>query len=382
MIPFSRQKIFDDDIKAVTKVLRSNYLTKGKKVPEFEKNLGKKLNVKYVIACNSGSSALLLACRALDLKKNDIVWTVPNTYAASANCAIECGAKVDFVDIDPKTWNISVKELKNKLQKSKLKKKLPKILILVHLAGMPNQLDEIYQLSKKYKFKIIEDASHAIGAHYKNNPIGNCKWSNITVFSFHPVKIITSGEGGAVTTNDKKLADKVKLLRENGIHSIKKKFKSQPYYPNYYEQVETGFNFRMSDISAALVNSQLKKLDFFINQRNEIAKKYLKKINNSKFCFQENIKTAKSSYHLFIVKLVNVNIDQYSKIYKIFKKNDIFINLHYKALHLNPFFKKIGFKKGQFPISENYSYTAFSIPIFVGLNEKNIKKIIDILNNF
>ena len=346
------------------------------------KRISKKVNVKFAIACNSGSSALLLACRALSLKKNDIVWTVPNTYAASANCAIECGAKVDFVDINPKTWNISVNQLEKKLKISKIKNKLPKILVLVHLAGMPCQLEKIYRLSKKYKFKIIEDASHAIGASYKNSPIGSCKWSDLTVFSFHPVKIITSAEGGAITTNNKKLSDKIKLLRENGIHSVKSKFKNLPYYPNYYEQVDSGFNFRMSEISAALVNSQLKKLNFFVNKRNQIAKTYLKLIKNPKFIFQDNNKDAKSSYHLFVVKLTNQNSNQYLKIFKIFNKNKIFINLHYKALHLNPFFEEMGFKKGQFPISENYSYTAFSIPIFVGLEEKNIKKIISILNNF
>jgi len=247
MIPYSRQKIFKEDIKEVVRVLNSDFLTKGKKTLEFEKNLSKKVNVKFAIACNSGSSALLLACRALSLKKNDIVWTVPNTYAASANCAIECGAKVDFVDINPKTWNISVNQLEKKLKISKIKNKLPKILVLVHLAGMPCQLEKIYRLSKKYKFKIIEDASHAIGASYKNSPIGSCKWSDLTVFSFHPVKIITSAEGGAITTNNKKLSDKIKLLRENGIHSIKSKFKNLPYYPNYYEQVDSGFNFRMSE---------------------------------------------------------------------------------------------------------------------------------------
>ncbi len=382
MIPYSRQKIFNNDIKEVVKVLKSDFLTKGRKVLEFEKNLSKSVNAKYAISCNSGSSALLLACRALSIKKNDIVWTVPNTYAASANCALECGAKIDFVDIDRKSWNISISQLEKKLKESKAKNKLPKLLVLVHLAGTPSKLDKVRQLSKKYKFKIIEDASHAVGAKYKKNPIGSCKWSDLTIFSFHPVKIITSGEGGAVTTNNKKLAERIKLFRENGIHSNKKVFKNYPYYPNYYEQVDTGYNFRMSEISAALANSQLKKLNFFINCRNIIAKKYIKFIKNPKFICQEQLKNGKSSYHLFIIKLVKPNKNQYLKIFKIFNKNKIFVNLHYKALHLNPFFKDMGFKKGQFPISENYSYSAFSIPIYVGLSENNIRKIIKILNNF
>ncbi len=382
MIPFSRQKIFKNDIDEVVRVLKSDFLTKGKKVLEFEKNLSKKVKAKFAVSCNSGSSALLLACRALDLKKDDLVWTVPNTYAASANCALECGAKIDFVDIDPKSWNISIKQLEKKLELSKLKNKTPKILIVVHLAGLPSKLDKINKLSKKYKFKIIEDASHAIGARYKNNPIGSCKWSDLTVFSFHPVKIITSGEGGAITTNNIKLADKIKLIRENGINTKKSKFKNYPYYPNYYEQVDTGFNFRMSEISAALANSQLKRLNSFINERNSIAKNYLRLIKNQKFVFQENYRNVKSSYHLFIVKFTIENKKQYLKLFKLFKKNNIFINLHYKALHLNPFFKNMGFKKGQFPVSENYSFTAFSIPIFVGLAKKNTKKIISILNSF
>ena len=308
--------------------------------------------------------------------------TVPNTYAASANCALESGAKIDFIDIDPKSWNISISQLEKKLKQSKARNKLPKVLILVHLAGTPNKLDKIRKLSKKYKFKIIEDASHAVGAKYKKNPIGSCKWSDLTVFSFHPVKIITSGEGGAITTNDKKLAERVKLLRENSIHSIKKKFKNYPYYPNYYEQIDTGYNFRMSEISAALVNSQLTKLNFFVNYRNIIAQRYIKYIKNPKFTFQEQLKNGRSSYHLFIVKLVKPNRKEYLKIFKIFNKHKIFINLHYKALHLNPFFKDMWFKKGQFPVSENYSFSAFSIPIFVGLSENNIIKIIKILNNF
>ena len=382
MIPYSRQKIFNNDIKEVVKVLKSDFLTKGRKVLEFEKNLSKSVNAKYAISCNSGSSALLLACRALSIKKNDIVWTVPNTYAASANCALECGAKIDFVDIDRKSWNISISQLEKKLKDSEAKNKLPKLLVLVHLAGTPNKLDKVRQLSKKYKFKIIEDASHAVGAKYKKNPIGSCKWSDLTIFSFHPVKIITSGEGGAVTTNNKKLAERIKLFRENGIHSNKKIFKNYPYYPNYYEQVDTGYNFRMSEISAALANSQLKKLKFFVNYRNIIAKKYIRFIKNPKFICQEQLKNGKSSYHLFIIKLVKPNKNQYLKIFKIFNENKIFINLHYKALHLNPFFKDMGFKKGQFPISENYSYSAFSIPIYVGLSENNIRKIINILNNF
>ena len=238
---------------------------------------------------------------------------------------------------------------------------------------MPSQLEKIHKLSKIYNFKIIEDASHAIGAKYKNNPIGNCKWSDLTVFSFHPVKIITSGEGGAVTTNNKKLAEKIKLLRENGIHTIKSKFENFAYYPNYYEQVDSGFNFRMSEISAALANSQLKKLDFFINERNSIAKTYLKYIKNPKFVFQKNLEGVKSSYHLFITKLISQKNEEYLRIFKIFKKNDIF-NLHYKALHLNPYFKKMGFKKGEFQYQKIIAIQLLVSQFLWASNTRKLKK--------
>ena len=382
MIPYGRQEITNEDIAEIEKVLKSDFLTQGPIVPKFEKSVASYCNASYAVAVNSATSALHISCLALDLSPGDWLWTSPNSFVASANCGLYCGANIDFVDIDPKTYNISIDLLSDKLKKAKKINRLPKIVIPVHFAGQPCDMQAIYDLSLKYGFKIIEDASHAIGASYNQTKVGSCKYSDVTVFSFHPVKIITSAEGGAITTNNKKLSDKIKLLRENGIHSIKSKFKNLPYYPNYYEQVDSGFNFRMSEISAALVNSQLKKLNFFVNKRNQIAKTYLKLIKNPKFIFQDNNKDAKSSYHLFVVKLTNQNSNQYLKIFKIFNKNKIFINLHYKALHLNPFFEEMGFKKGQFPISENYSYTAFSIPIFVGLEEKNIKKIISILNNF
>lgn len=380
MIPYSRHFINQDDIKSVVDVLKSAYLTKGKKVNLFEKKIKNLTNSNYVFACNSGSSALHLACMAIGLKKEDIVWTTPNTYAASANCVLNCGAKIDLVDIDKDTWNISVENLKKKLIEAKLNKKLPKAIIPVHFAGQPSEQKKIKQLALKYNFKIIEDASHSLGAKHYGEPVGSCKWSDITIFSFHPVKIITTGEGGAILTNNSKYAERIKLFRENGINNNKKFFRDKPYYPYYYEQVEKGYNYRMSDISAALGISQLKKLKKFIKIRNDIANYYISSLKNTSLKFQKILHNNYSSYHLFVIqfnpKFLKI---LYKEIFNYFKKNRIFVNLHYKALHLNPIFKKMGFKKGQFPIAENYSKYSLSIPIYVGLKKKELSKIVKLI---
>ena len=382
MIPFSRQKIFSSDIKSVTQVLKSDFLTKGPKVPIFEKMLSKITRAKYVMACNSGSSALHLACIALDIKKGDIVWTSTNTYAASSNCVLNCGAKIDFVDIDVNTWCISLENLKKKLVLAKKKNKLPKVLIPVHFAGQPCDQREIKKLANKYNFKIIEDASHSIGARHLNERVGSCKWSDLTVFSFHPVKIITTGEGGAVLTNNKFYAEKIKMFRENGITVNKAYFKNKPYYSGYYEQMYSGYNYRMSDISAALGINQLRYLKRFIIERNKIANYYKKCLKNTSIKFQKILSENYSSYHLFVIQFDIKNLKiKYKKIFEVFKKKGYFINLHYKALHLNPIYKKMGFTSGQFPNSEHYSKSAVSIPIFVGLKNKEINKIVKILKS-
>ena len=382
MIPFSRQKIYSSDIKSVTEVLKSDLLTKGPKVPIFEKMLSKITRAKYVMACNSGSSALHLACIALDIKKGDIVWTSTNTYAASSNCALNCGAKIDFVDIDINTWCISLENLKKKLILAKKKNKLPKVLIPVHFAGQPCDQKEIKKLANKYNFKIIEDASHSIGAKHFNEKVGSCKWSDLTVFSFHPVKIITTGEGGAVLTNNKFYAEKIKMFRENGITANKVYFKNKPYYSGYYEQMYSGYNYRMSDISAALGINQLRYLKRFISERNKIANYYKKCLKNTPIKFQEISGENYSSYHLFVIQFDIKKLKiKYKNIFEVFKKKGYFINLHYKALHLNPIYKEMGFTSGQFPISEHYSKSAISIPIFVGLKNKEIDRIVKILKS-
>jgi len=383
MIPYSRQSISKQDIASVSRVLKSNFLTQGPLVEKFEKKMSNVVRSKYAVASNSGSSALHLACLSLGLGSKDIVWTVPNTFAATANCAINCGAIIDFVDIDSDTLNISIDSLKKKLIYAKRKKKLPKILIPVHFAGQTTEQKIIWNLSKKYNFKVIEDASHSIGAKHYGEPVGSCKWSDITVFSFHPVKIITTAEGGMSLTNDKRLADKMKMYRTNGIIKDSLNLKIRNSKPWYYEQKESGFNYRMNDISAALGLSQLKRLKRFLRRRNEIAKIYKKLLKDSPVKFQKILNHNHSSYHLFIAKFdLKKSKYNYKYIFKKLRSKNFFVNLHYMPLHLSPFFKGKGFRKGQFPISENYARNSLSLPIFFDLKKEAIKKICRTINSF
>ena len=372
MIPYSRQRIDTQDKKSVLKVLNSNFLTQGPKVEEFEKKINKFSGSKYAVAANSGSSALHIACLALDIKKGDLVWTVPNTFVASANCAINCGAKIDLVDIDKDTFNISIESLEKKLIEAKKRKNIPKVLIPVHLGGQPTQQRKIWRLSKKYGFKVLEDASHSIGAKHHGIKVGSCKWSHITVFSFHPVKIITTAEGGVATTNSKSLEKKMRIFRDNGILRSLKNWR--------YKQIAPGFNYRMNDISAAIGISQLKKIKKFLKRRNEIAKFYKKLLKDLPIKVQKILPENYSSYHLFIIQLdLNHFKFSYSKIFKLLRKKKYYVNLHYMPIHLSPYFKKIGFKKGQYPVSEKYGKTALSIPIYFGLKPNEIKKFIKVL---
>ena len=372
MIPYSRQSIDTQDKKSVLKVLNSNFLTQGPKVEEFEKKINKFSGSKYAVAANSGSSALHIACLALDIKKGDLVWTVPNTFVASANCAINCGAKIDLVDIDKDTFNISIESLEKKLIEAKKRKNIPKVLIPVHLGGQPTQQRKIWRLSKKYGFKILEDASHSIGAKHHGIKVGSCKWSHITVFSFHPVKIITTAEGGVATTNSKSLEKKMRIFRDNGILRSLKNWR--------YKQIAPGFNYRMNDISAAIGISQLKKIKKFLKRRNEIAKFYKKLLKDLPIKVQKILPENYSSYHLFIIQLdLNHFKFSYNKIFKLLRKKKYYVNLHYMPIHLSPYFKKIGFRKGQYPVSEKYGKTALSIPIYFGLRLNEIKKFIKVL---
>ncbi len=383
MIPYSRQSISKKDISEVKKVLKSDFLTQGDKIEKFEKLVAKFSDAKYAVSANSASSALHLACLALGIKKGDLVWTVPNTFVASANCAINCGATVDFVDIDQDTWNISINELEKKLIKAKRNKKLPKLLVPVHFAGQPTEQKKIWELSKKFKFKILEDASHSIGATHKKEKTGSCKWSDITVFSFHPVKIITTGEGGMALTNNMNIYNKMKIFRTNGISQKKFIFKKNKNKPWYYEHQNVGFNYRMNDISAALGISQLKRIKKFIKKRNLIVNKYKEYLKNYPVKFQKIEKYNYSSYHLLPIQFdLNKTKVNYISIFKKFRLKNYFVNLHYMPLHLSPYFKKKGFKKGNFKNSENYANTAISIPIYYDLKNSQIMKISNFIKTF
>lgn len=381
MIPYSRQYLFLKDIQNVNKVLRSAYLTQGTEVPKFERKIANYCKSKYVLALNSATSALHLTCLALGLKENEYLWTVPITFVASSNCALYCGAKIDFVDIDYNTLNINLHSLEKKLEIAKKQKKLPKIVIPVHFGGNPCNLKNLSILAKKYKFKIVEDASHALGSKYKKHIIGNCRFSEAVIFSFHPVKSITTGEGGAVICKSKKVYEKIKMLREHGIVKDKKLlFKKKYIKPWYYEQQELGFNYRMSDISASLGSSQLSHIDLFIKKRNNLAQIYEQKLNPRFVTFQNIEKNSISARHLFIIK---VNKKFHYKIFNFLREKKVYVQLHYIPIYKQPFYKKnFKFLDKNFPISEKYYSEALSIPIFYNLSFKKQIYIINLINSF
>lgn len=381
MIPYGKQDIRPEDIEQITDVLRSNFLTQGPLVPKFEDTLSNLVNVKYVTAVNSATSALHIACLALGLKFGDLVWTVPNTFVASANCALYCGAKVDFVDIDPETANLSVESLKQKLVLAERTGNLPKIVIPVHLAGEPCDMAAIKSLSDDYGFKIIEDASHAIGAQFLGRPVGSCDYSDITVFSFHPVKIITCGEGGAALTNCKELDRKLKLLRSHGITRDKGLMRYPTDDAWYYEQVELGYNYRMTDIHAALGLSQLTRLDEYVDKRHEIAAMYdLAFASSATKILSRNLNN-RSALHLYVIQ---VDEAKHRYIFNGLREKDIGVNLHYIPVHTHPYYQKLGFQWGDFPNAEKYYRSAISLPIFPSLksNEQNyvIKSVKSLCN--
>lgn len=379
MINYGRQFIDDEDIQAVVDTLKSDFLTQGSKVPEFESAVCDRVNAKFAVAANSATSALHLACLAVDLKEGDIVWTAPNTFVASSNCALYCGAKVDFVDIDKDTWNMCPDKLRIKLEESKQKNLLPKAVIPVHFSGQPTIQEEIYKLSKEYNFIIIEDASHSIGSSRNNEPSGSCKWSDIAIFSFHPVKMITTGEGGMALTNNEEYAKKMDLFRSHGISRDSNILEKNDLPKYYYEQHSLGYNYRMTDIHAALGISQLRKLDKFIDTRNKIASRYnteLKELPLDLPCIAEG---NKSSYHLYVIKVKDTFSKQKSrdKIYSELIEMGIGVNLHYLPVHLHPYYRKLGFCDNQYPVSENYADNALSIPIFYSLTKDQQTKVID-----
>ncbi len=382
IVPYGRQDINDDDVNTVAKALRSDFLTQGSLHIEFEEAISTKVNSKYCVSVNSATSALHLACLALGLGEGDILWTTPITFVASANCGRYCGAKVDFVDIEERTGLISIEKLEKKLLEASKIDQLPKIVLPVHLAGASCEMSEISRLSKKYGFFIIEDASHALGGTYNQDPVGSCKFSDITVFSLHPVKIITSAEGGLATTNCPTIYEKLKCLRSHGITKDKKKFIGGSFELWRYEQHELGFNFRLSDVNSALGLSQLKRLDQFIQKRNQIAKLYIDELSSLPLNFLLPMQNVISSYHLFIVQLDNKNKEFHESFFNYLISKGIGVQLHYLPVHLQPYYSNMGFLKGQYPIAERYAISSLSLPMFPGLKKQEIQFVINQCKSF
>jgi UDP-4-amino-4,6-dideoxy-N-acetyl-beta-L-altrosamine transaminase len=382
MIPYGRQHITQADIDAVVDILQSDFLTQGPKVPAFERAVAEKVGAKHAVAANSGTSALHAACLALGLGPGDILWTSPITFVASANCALYCGAKVDFVDIDPHTYTMCPKTLEEKLEQAKKENCLPKIVIPVHLCGQSCNMKAIFDLSQKYGFKIIEDACHALGGEYKGSPIGNCRYSDITVFSFHPVKIITTGEGGMNTTNDADLASHMARLCSHGITRDPDLMTHAPDGPWYYQQIELGFNYRMTDIQAALGVSQLEKLNEFIARRRELAQRYDQLLANLPVTTPWQDPNGKSAWHLYVIRLKLDKIRQsHQQAFVVLREKGIGVNLHYIPVHTQPWYQKLGFEAGQFPKSEQYYREAITLPLFPVMTKDEQDEVIGTLQN-
>tara|TARA_B110000008_G_scaffold209315_1_gene208137 strand:- start:6659 stop:7834 length:1176 start_codon:yes stop_codon:yes gene_type:complete len=381
-IPYGRQDLNKEDINAVTDVLKSDYLTQGPVVPQFEASVASHVDAEFAIAVNSATSALHIACLSLNVKPGDIVWTSPITFVATANCALYCGAKVDFVDIDPISYNMSVTALSKKLELAKKNNSLPKVLIPVHLAGQSCEMKEIHKLSQKYDFKIIEDASHAIGAKYLDNPVGNCLYSDITVFSFHPVKIVTSVEGGVAVTNSPDLANIMKRLRSHGITRDPAEMIGSTDGSWYYQQLHLGFNYRMSEIHGALGLNQLKRLKEFISKRNNIAIYYDSLLEDLSIDTPKQSLDCYSSFHLYIIRIPkkSVTFDRL-QVFERLRSNGIGVNVHYIPIYRQPYFKKFNFNYKDFPESEKYYSEAISLPIFPSLTKKQQEAIINIISS-
>jgi UDP-4-amino-4,6-dideoxy-N-acetyl-beta-L-altrosamine transaminase len=376
-IPYGRQDISEDDITSIIAVLRSDFLTQGPKVPEFEKRVAEYSGAKFGIAVNSATSALHIACLALGVTKGDIVWTSPITFVASANAALYCGAEVDFVDIDPRTYNMTANALRAKLEVAKKIGRLPKVVIPVHFAGQSCDMQEIHALGQEYQFQIIEDASHAIGAEYLKEKVGSCKYSDICIFSFHPVKIITTAEGGMALTNNELLAQRMGLFRSHGITRDASQMLGESDGPWYYQQIELGFNYRMTELQAALGISQMNRLEQFIHERRRLAREYDSLLSSLPIQLPYQHPDSASAYHLYPIWINEQSLGVSRKeVFEKLKAQNIGVNVHYIPVHLQPYYQKMGFKAGQFPDAEKYYSGAISIPIYVGLGS-NISHVVD-----
>ena len=378
MIPYGRQSITEEDIQAVVEVLKSDFLTQGPTVPKFEKTVADYCGASHAVAANSATSALHIACLALGLGEGDWLWTSPITFVASANCGLYCGAQVDFVDIDPSTYSMSPQALEQKLCVAEQEGRLPKIIVPVHLCGQPCGMQAIHKLSQRYGFRIIEDASHAIGGKYQGEPIGNCHYSDITIFSFHPVKIITTAEGGMALTNDAALANRMSLLRSHGISSNPEDMHPTDHQEIWnYQQIDLGFNYRMTDIQAALGVSQMKRLDEFVAKRHDLASCYDRLLSDLPVTTPYQSPDSYSSYHLYPIRLQLDKADKTQrKVYEGLRGEGIMVNLHYIPVYLQPYYKVMGFKKGYCPEAEQYFSEVISIPMYPGLSPQDIEYVI------
>lgn len=369
-IPYGRQEISQADIDAVIEVLQSDWLTQGPMIERFERTVADYCGAKYAVAVSSATAGLHLACLALGLGEDDYFWTSPITFVASANCGLYCGAQVDFVDIDPRTYNMSVERLEEKLIAAEKAGKLPKLVIPVHLAGQSCEMERIYQLSQQYGFHILEDASHAIGARYQGQPVGCCQFSAMAVFSFHPVKIITTGEGGMVVTNRQDLYEKLIRLRTHGITRNSDLMQGESHGLWYYQQLELGFNYRMTDIQAALGVSQINRLDEFVSRRRFLVARYDELLQKFLLVLPWQHPDTESSWHLYVVrlKLDKMHIS-HRQVFDGLRKAGIGVNLHYIPVHTQPYYQDLGFKWGEFPQAEAYYHEAISLPLHPGLTE-------------
>ncbi len=377
MIPYGQQSINQADVDAVVEVLRSEFLTQGSVVPAFEKAVASHCGANHAVAVSSATSALHVACLALGLRSGDWLWTSPNTFVASANCGLYCGANVDFVDIDPQTYNLCVDALISKLEIAEKENRLPKVLIAVHFAGQSCDMARISELAEKYSFSIIEDGTHALGGAYKGQAVGNCCYSDITVFSFHPVKIITTGEGGMALTNNEELANYMMRLRTHGITRDISLMTHEAHGPWYYEQVELGFNYRMTDIQAALGISQLSRLDDFVSRRNQLAQRYDEAFVDFPIQLQLVPRDVYSARHLNVVR---VSAERHLEIFQRLRTQGIGVSLHYIPVHLQPYYRRLGFTEGNFPHAESYYREAISLPMFAALSESSQERVITVFH--
>lgn len=383
MIPYGRQEILECDVEAVVDVLRSDYITQGLMVPEFERQLAAHVGCRFGVAVNSATSALHIACLAMGVGPGDVVWTSPITFVASANCALYCGASVEFVDVDPLTGNMCPDALQRKLESAKKMGKLPKVIIPVHFAGQSCDMAALSGLARQFGSGVIEDASHAVGGRYQQKFIGSCEFSDITVFSFHPVKIITTGEGGMAVTNNPKIAEMMQLLRSHGVTRDPELMNRSPEGAWYYEQIALGFNYRMTDIQAALGRSQLGRLDHYVKARNALAGRYdnlLSDVNEVKPLYQD--KKGYSAYHLYVILLDDAIKVHKSTLFDFFKSKGISINVHYKPVPTQPYYERLGFQGEDYPNSHQFYSRAISLPLYPSLETGDVEYIVNHLKEF